>query len=56
MKPTKEEITLLFKAVDQPIKDLRVKMLTQGGDFELELFKLSITIWSKIKKDLEIED
>ncbi len=56
MKISEQNRTLMFKAIDNSIMDLRIKLENKGGDIDIELFKLSITIWHKIKKDLKIED
>lgn len=56
MKISKENKDILFQTIDNSIMDLRVKLGTQGGDIDVELFKLSIEIWDKLKKNLDFKD
>ena len=56
MKISQKNRDLMFNVIDNSIMDLRIKLLEKGGDIDMELFKLSIEIWHKLKENLKFKD
>ena len=46
----------LFKAIDEPVMDLRIVIAKGENSIDAKLFRLAIDIHARVKKALGIED